>query len=276
MFILYFKELLSGMMILGQFDSDDDGHFRLHSSHSDTLRLETEEPDEVEDMAEDDTDENKTDDTMEEDFTDPGTTDNGASVDVFEDASDVVIIKSKINENGQKENNSSQTNGSEEFPSVLTNGVEQTSGEKRHAENNNSSEDSGDDMDFDDVQMLKRHNRYKESQSKLRVRSSSNTSGDTSETSGIGSFSENSAMGSLSETSALGSLGDEHEDEAPHLKPSPVSSLEDSPLGKDVDEGMDVILKEESKDSVGLYMRQYIDELPIPLALKTFLKYYRN
>ncbi|XP_041356622.1 protein-L-isoaspartate O-methyltransferase domain-containing protein 1-like [Gigantopelta aegis] len=284
-----------GMMILGQFDSDDDGHFRLHSSHSDTMRLESDEPDEVEDMAEDDVDENKTDDTMEEDFTETGTSDNGASADVFEDASDVVVTESKLSENGQQEsnnNNNCSRNGSktrdkirfvtvpEEFPPVQTNGIEeQPRREKlREKQNNNSScDDSGDDMDFDVVEMLKRHSRHKESQSKLRVRSSSNTSGDTSETSGIGSFSETSAMGSVSETSVLGSLGDEHEGNVlHHLKASPGSSLEDSPLGKDVEEGMDVNVKDEPKDSVGLHMRLCIDELPIPIALKTFLKYYRN
>ncbi|XP_050402614.2 protein-L-isoaspartate O-methyltransferase domain-containing protein 1 [Patella vulgata] len=123
-----------------------------------------------------------------------------------------------------------------------------------------STDESDDDnIDFDILEMLNRNRSVMRSLSPPRkIRYSSNTSADTSETSGFGS------------------LGDEpSEVDSCHSsdKPSPSSSVGD--------EGMDCTEEEipppqPPKDNICTYMKGRINELPIPATLKSYLVYYRQ
>lgn len=100
-----------------------------------------------------------------------------------------------------------------------------------------------------------------------KQRYSSSTSVDTSETSGIGSLSETSAMGSLGEDLFLM--------QAMSPSCSQANPVEGSPT--DLFLGTECIdIDAAPKECIKTYMKEKIDLLPLPEALKAFLMYYRE
>ncbi|OWF45745.1 protein-L-isoaspartate O-methyltransferase domain-containing protein 2-like [Mizuhopecten yessoensis] len=103
-----------------------------------------------------------------------------------------------------------------------------------------------------------------------KQRYSSSTSVDTSETSGIGSFSEASAIGSLGEDAVLIQAMSSSSSQGSRADGSPLESFMDSIT--EPTECIDTVPKECIKS----YMKEKIDTLPLPEALKAFLMYYRD
>ncbi|XP_060080998.1 protein-L-isoaspartate O-methyltransferase domain-containing protein 1-like [Ylistrum balloti] len=103
-----------------------------------------------------------------------------------------------------------------------------------------------------------------------KQRYSSSTSVDTSETSGIGSLSEASAIGSLGEDTILMQAMSSSSSQGSRADGSPEESFMDSI--KQPTKCIDTVPKE----CVKTYMKEKINLLPLPEALKAFLMYYRD
>lgn len=116
--------------------------------------------------------------------------------------------------------------------------------------------DDSENMAFDVNEMLRRYAPPRYS-SPTKIRCASNTSADTSETSGIGT--------------------DDHSDPDSN-KPSPGTTPESSAeamMAHDMDSTQIKDVKD-STDCMYTYMKDKVEQLPLPIALKAYLRYYRK
>lgn len=118
-----------------------------------------------------------------------------------------------------------------------------------------SSDDSDDDFDMHIVEMLRSSAMGMRESPPRKVRCSSSTSADTSETSGVCTVSD-------------------HSDESVG-KPSPEVGSPPMLLGSS-NPSKPPLFSQDNQHSVKSYMKEKISFLPIPAALKAYLMYYRN
>lgn len=159
-----------------------------------------------------------------------------------------------------------------EISSKLKSDVKQnTTHENRHHQKmkkmrNHSSDDSSEDLNFDfDFPEMFHHNAASSfvlgKSSKLRC--SSNTSNDTSETSGFGSLSDDHLDAEMGKY-------------APEKLSPGGASLEEETTNQLMDCSEQEVADKVMKPNIRMYMRTKIETLPLPQALKCFLMYYRN
>ena len=139
-------------------------------------------------------------------------------------------------------------------------------------------DDDDDDMQVDFLESLKRRARSSCPPRKLRY--SSNTSVDTSTTSGIGSYTDDHLDAEMAS----------HMDDSQKTSPGAIS-MDGPELGKsrskrqqmdcsdsEDGEGEESDEKEESfpKETLGKFLCESVESLPLPTALRSYLMYYRN
>lgn len=138
-------------------------------------------------------------------------------------------------------------------------------------------DDDDHDMQVDFLESLKRQARSSCPPRKLRY--SSNTSVDTSTTSGIGSYTDDhldAEMASHMNDSQKTSPGTISMDGPPELtKLSSKRQQMDCSDSEDAEEDED---KEESfpKETLGKFLCESVESLPLPTALRSYVMYYRN
>ncbi|KAL3869480.1 hypothetical protein ACJMK2_042157 [Sinanodonta woodiana] len=130
-------------------------------------------------------------------------------------------------------------------------------------------DDEEEDIDADDqlmtfAEIFQQARAYYRAQTMSKARCVSSTSADTSETSGIGSYSEDNLEIGSGKASPSGSSAD-------NIAVQPVDCNETSPQKEGQEQK-----EAPPKEAVGMYMKQKVDLMPLPSALKSYLLYYRN
>ncbi|XP_067677709.1 protein-L-isoaspartate O-methyltransferase domain-containing protein 1-like [Haliotis asinina] len=253
-----------GMMILGQFeDSDDDegGEPVRLIRRRRFLRSVADAEEEEEGMEEDN--EQMEEGGAEGETEREGEAEAGAS---GEQQLKTTRVRSAPTRNGAASSgsHSSSTTASNNSSSRL-HGIGRFLADAHSSDDTDNDDDDEDHHDEDDegvdiVEMLQLNDVAKSGLSPPRkIRCSSNTSADTSETSGIGSLGDDPLEADTS-----------HENSE---KASPASSFEGSG-----NHAMDCTEQEDGRPRVvvGTILRERIGQLPLPIALKTYLMYYRN